>query len=107
MRHLAVENMYTLVAYPVAYHFDSFKHNMQSLENKICFKIKRDATNNLQMGRGGYGSQYFCFALLDWTNSDKGRCRRHYIANGGVLNANQRLTQEMWITQFGFDAPLP
>ena len=37
VRHLALENLFTLVAYPVCYHYDSFKHDKHSLENKICF----------------------------------------------------------------------
>ena len=63
--------------------------------------------NHLDMGRGGFGSDNFSFALLDWTNSESGRRRRHYIANGGVVGATRPVTIEMWHQLFGFNAPIP
>ena len=77
-------NNFTLVRYPVAYHYDVFSKEKDSLENKICFaydntKISKD------VGRGGYGSNKFVFAILDWTSNASSACRVQYQLNGGQL----------------------
>jgi hypothetical protein len=107
MRHLAVENVYTVVAYPVVYHYDTFKHNKHSLENKMCFKIEFNEPDIVNMGRGGFGNKSFCFALLDWTSSESGRRRRHYIANGGIVDPGSQVTRQMWIDRFGANVLVP
>ena len=40
MRHLAKESFYAVACHPVSCHFYSFGLAKQSLENKICLKIK-------------------------------------------------------------------
>ena len=65
---LAAQNHYTLVAYPVSYHYDVFRKGDHSLENKICFGFDLD-DNQVDIGRGGKGHGVIVFALLDWTNS--------------------------------------
>ena len=66
LRLLCLENKYSLVAYPVAYHYDKFDSGKASLENKICFSF--DSKNKNDCGRGGDGKGKFVFAILDWTN---------------------------------------
>ena len=64
VRLLAAQNHYTLVAYPVSYHYDVFRKGEHSLENKVCFKFDL-AENQVDIGRGGGGADVFVFALLD------------------------------------------
>ena len=93
LRLLSFQSKYTIVGYPVGYHFDTFKNNKFSLENKICLSfpsLKED------IGRGGDGSGAFVFALIDWANSEAGQRRRNYIAAGGELQHGQRLTNSMY-----------
>jgi len=57
---------------------------------------------NSNIGRGGCGETKFVFALLDWTNSGANSTRQNqYIAPGGNLPKGAKLTQSMWIEQFG------
>ena len=98
IRQLAMDNLYTLVAYPCNYHYDVFKKGQYSLENKICFSFYSDSND---IGRGGNGPCRYVFALLDWTNSGSGRRRRQYIASGAELSDNQVVTRARWERQFG------
>ena len=41
---LALQNQFTLVAYPVSYHYDIFGNGRHSLENKLCFNYTNDDT---------------------------------------------------------------
>ena len=100
VRLLSMDNLYTLVAYPCNYHFDVFKEGQYSLENKICFSFIPSGINEGQTGRGGAGPEQYTFALLDWTNSSKGRRRRQYIASGAQLKSNEVVTQAKWNKQF-------
>ena len=93
-------NKYSVVAYPVCYHFDVFIGGCMSLENKICFSYDINKNEN-HIGRGGKGSSKFVFALLDHSDSRHKRSRSQYVAAGGTLIYGQRLTETMWIQQFG------
>ena len=80
LRLLCLENKYSLVAYPVAYHYDKFDSGKASLENKTCFSFHSKNRNNC--GRGGDGKGKFVFAILDWTNKpDKISSRRKIAMN--------------------------
>ena len=46
------QNKFSMVAYPVGYHYDYFKKNKEFIENKILFVIPHDGTNH-SVGRGG------------------------------------------------------
>ena len=61
---LASQNQYTLVEYPVAYHYDRFWNGGDLLENKICFEYNSEGKDN-NVGRGGSGPNKFVFTLLD------------------------------------------
>ena len=78
LRLLCLENKYSLVAYPVAYHYDTFDSGQASLENKICFSFKSKHRNDC--GRGGDGNGRFVFAILDWTNKPEKLSNRRKIA---------------------------
>jgi len=78
LRLLCLENKYSLVAYPVAYHYDKFDSGKASLENKICFSFK--SKNNNDLGRGGDGNGKFVFAILDWTNKAEKLSKRRKMA---------------------------
>ena len=78
LRLLCLENKYSLVAYPVAYHYDKFDSGKASLENKICFSF--DSKNRNDCGRGGDGKGKFVFAILDWTNKAEKVSKRRKIA---------------------------
>ena len=93
-------NKFSVVAYPVSYHFDIFIGGCMSLENKICFSYDIDKTEN-HIGRGGNGSSKFVFAILDHSDSRHKRRRSQYITAGGSLVSGQRLTETMWVQQFG------
>ena len=97
---LAKENKFSVVAYPVCYHYDVFKEQSPSLENKICFSFAAESDGNL--GRGGDGPGRFVFALLDWQNESSGRRRRRFIGAGGLIGHNERLTLDRWVNLFGF-----
>ena len=100
VKTLSYGNKFSLVAYPVSYHFDTFIDGCMSLENKICFGFNiTDGSNNI--GRGGGGKSKFVFALLDHSDSRYRRRRQQYVAAGGDLEHGQRLTQEMWVNRFG------
>ena len=100
VKMLTFGNRFSLVAYPVAYHFDVFIGQCQSLENKICLSFDKNEFDG-SIGRGGDGSKKFVFALLDHNDSAHRRRRGRYVAAGGNLTSGQRLTEEMWIQQFG------
>ena len=56
---------FSMVAYPVGMHYDTFKKGRESLENKILFSIPIFEKDN--RGRGGcIFMKKFVFALLDW-----------------------------------------
>ena len=93
-------NKFSVVAYPVSYHFDIFIGGCMSLENKICFSYEVDKSEN-HIGRGGNGSSKFVFALLDHSDSRHKRRRSQYVHARGKLVSGQRLTETMWIEQFG------
>ena len=93
-------NKYSVVAYPVSYHYDIFIGGCMSLENKICFSFDINKNEN-HIGRGGNGSSKFVFAILDHSDSRYKRRRSQYVAAGGTLIYGQRLTDTMWIQQFG------
>ena len=69
---------YTLVCHPVGRHNDSFKReNSSSIENRfcMCFELDSNLQTNIQKidsrdfpygRRGGNGSNYYSFAVLDW-----------------------------------------
>ena len=42
----------SIVAYPVGYHVDTFKQNMPSFENKICFIQSKKDIHGYGEGRG-------------------------------------------------------
>ena len=100
IRQLAMDNLYTLVAYPCSYHFDVFKEGQYSLENKICFSFKSSEIDPLFTGRGGGDKEEVCYAVLDWSNSSQGRRRRQFIASGAVLKTNEPVTQSKWNARF-------
>ena len=93
-------NKFSIVAYPVNYHFDIFIGGCKSLENKICFSYEINNNEN-HIGRGGEGSSKFVFAIIDHSNSRNRQRRSQYVAGGGALESGQRLTEAMWINQFG------
>ena len=96
---LATFNNYTIVAYPVSYHYDVFNKGQHCLENKICFSFESKGDG---IGRGGGGANEFTFAILDWTNSNASKQRRlQYKIMGGVLSDNQMLTKKRWVAKFG------
>jgi hypothetical protein len=64
LKHVSTLNKYTLVAYPVAYHTDTFAKGRGSLENKVCFV--NPSMTHMGIGRGGSGNEEFVYALLDW-----------------------------------------
>ena len=100
VKMLTFGNKFSMVGYPVGYHYDIFIKGVKSLENKICFSYEL-AKDELNIGRGGGGSQKFDFALLDHSDARYRRRRAQYVAAGGQLGYNQRLTQDMWMQQFG------
>ena len=87
-----------MVGYPVGYHYDIFIKGVKSLENKICLSYEL-AKEECNIGRSGGGSKTFVFALLDHSDARYRRRRVHYVAAGGQLGYNQRLTQDMWMQQ--------
>ena len=98
---LALQNQFTLVAYPVSYHYDSFGNGRHSLENKLCFNYTNDATES-EIGRGGSGGSQFTFALIDWSKSISNSARRlQYQSVGGQLKNNEKLTRAKWVNMFG------
>ena len=58
VKMVAAQNSYTIVAYPVVYHFDVSIKGEYSLENKICFEldIERELS---EIGCGGGGKSRF------------------------------------------------
>ena len=101
MKLLSFENRYSIVGYPVGYHFDKFADDKQSFENKMTFDMDLKL-ENLNIGRGGCGEMKFVFLLLDWTNSVmNSTIQNQYIAAGGNLPKGAKLTQSMWTEQFG------
>ena len=65
IRMISLHNRYILVGYPVGYHFDVFKDEKYSLENKITFSI--DLKNyKIDICRGGCGHRKnLCIIGLD------------------------------------------
>lgn len=59
-------NMFSIVAYPVAWHIHTFWDGKRSIENKILFKIQSYNWKK-GVGRGGSPRNEFVFAILDWT----------------------------------------
>ena len=99
---------FTMVAHPVGYHLDSFKHKIPSLENKFCVEMLQDRINQKMLfnsnphGRGGgRTANHFVYGLLDWSGGQRDR-RRIWTdpANAHLdhapQNADDRLTQEIW-----------
>lgn len=74
---------FTLVMHPVGLHLDIFANNDDpSLENRVCFYFKLDQQGQTSIpntgykyGRGGFGEDNFCFALLDWSGGQRRRRR--------------------------------
>ena len=66
----------------------------------MCFSIDLE-DNNYDIGRGGNGESKFTFALLDWTSGGSNSRRTQYMAAGGDLDKNNRLTKHMWVAKFG------
>ena len=93
-------NNFSIVAYPVKYHYDTFIDKCQSLENKICFSFDIEEKDK-HIGRGGDGKNKFVYAILDHSDTRYKRRRAQYVAAGGTLNAGQKLTETMWSQQFG------
>ena len=101
VRQLAMDNLYTIVAYPCNYHFDVFKEGQYSLENKICFSfIPSSGENNGLIGRGGGDEEEYTWACLDWSNSSQGRRRRQFLASGASLKKNEAVTKKKWNSRF-------
>ena len=101
VRQLAMDNLYTIVAYPCNYHFDVFKKGQYSLENKICFSFIPSSTENTGLiGRGGGDEEEYTWGWLDWSNSSQGRRRRQFIASGASLKKNEAVTQKKWNSRF-------
>ena len=96
---LSLENKFSLVAYPVCYHYDVFKEKAASLENKICFSF--ESKNEYDCGRHGDGKGRFVFAFLDWQNNSSGTRRRRFIAANGELRNGQRVSSERLVQRFG------
>jgi hypothetical protein len=63
LEYISGMNQYTLVAYPVSYHTDTFAEGEASFENKVCFYNNSLAHEGI--GRGGAGNGKFVYALLD------------------------------------------
>ena len=83
---------YSVVAYPVSYHVDTFKENKPSFENKMCFGINTYEYNEYTgEGRGGLKNHYV-WALLDWRGSITSNRRVIYNSNNGPLTT--RLTRK-------------
>ena len=98
---LASRNNYTMVTYPVAYHFDVFQSGQHSLENKIGLLFDIDVKKG-DIGRGGGSPTKYMFALLDWTNSNASNAHRlQYNLVGDDLNHNKRLITKKLILMFG------
>ena len=58
-------NGYSMVAHPVGMHYDRFREDKESVENKIMFAVKRNSGRNT-VGRGGsITGEKHVFALLD------------------------------------------
>ena len=54
MQMLAFENRYSMVGYPVGYHFDVFKGGRHSLKNKFFFALDlENHESNIVHGGGG------------------------------------------------------
>ena len=59
-------NGYSMVVHPVGMHYDWFREDKASVENKIMFAVKRVSGRNTG-GRGGsITGEKHVFALLDW-----------------------------------------
>eukprot|EP00979_Chaetoceros_neogracilis_P017415 scaffold10219_cov275-Chaetoceros_neogracile.AAC.3 len=61
----------TLVQHPVGRHLDIFANHEPALENRICFHCELSdkeklATGSSRYGRGGFGTNYHSYAILDW-----------------------------------------
>ena len=68
---------WTMNVYAASFHIDQFHEGRASLENRMAFRIKRP--NCTDIGRGGSGSGWFCFILLDWTGNTRKR-KTLYVA---------------------------
>lgn len=82
-------NIFSMVAYPVAYHFYVFQSGQHSLENKIGFQYIIDV-NKGSIGHSGGGATKFLFALLDWRNSNvtSTRCLQYNLM-GNLLKVTK------------------
>ena len=65
INYIMLKNSYSVVAYPVGYHIDTFKENKPSFENKICFIQSKCSMSCHGEGRGGAGGGNYVWALLD------------------------------------------
>ena len=107
---------FTLIMHAVGRHLDFFSESKPSLENRVCFSFDLNkqgqsgvGSTGSGYGRGGAGTERFCYALLDWSSSNRTRRRawtdpsnRQLV--GSAFNVAQqegrdhttRLTQTIW-----------
>ena len=65
------QNHFSMVAYPVAYHYDHFKERKESIENKLLLVVPRHVMKEQMkinsVGRGGsLTCEDYTYAILDW-----------------------------------------
>ena len=65
------QNRFSMVAYPVAYHYDYFKEGKESIENKLLLVVPRNLMKEQMkinsVGRGGsLTCEDYTYAILDW-----------------------------------------
>ena len=61
------QHRFSMVCYPVGFHYDYFKDGDESLENRILLSFPRNSEVGRSYGRGGgLSGDDFVFALLDW-----------------------------------------
>ena len=103
IRYIMLCSNYSIVAYPVSYHLDTFKENKPCFENKICFSINKTDNNihhdDYGEGRGGHKNNYV-WALLDWRGSSSISMRVIYDSNNGpFVNRLTRNTFNKWVEE--------
>ena len=95
-----LKNSYSVVAYPVGYHIDTFKENKPCFENKICFIQSKCSMSCHGEGRGGAGGGNYVWVLLDWRGSNGYKQRHIYDRHNGPHV--KRLTQnkfDNWVQE--------
>ena len=65
------QNHFSMVAYPVAYHYDYFKERKESIENKLLLVVPRHVMKEqMKINSVGRGGSLTCvdytYAILDW-----------------------------------------